>query len=132
MTTSYLLDTNAISHVMRNVRGSVAVRLASVPDGHRFVSSIVVAEISFGLRKSGATTLKERANRILRHFDVVPFTAEDGPSYARLRTNLERAAMPFDANDALIAAQAITRGLVVVTHDQQMHDFPGLAATDWQ
>jgi tRNA(fMet)-specific endonuclease VapC len=130
--TSYFLDTNAISHVMRNPRGAVGVRLSAVPDGHRLVSSIVVAEISFGLRKSGTTTLKERANRILRHFDVVPFTAEDGPSYARLRTSLEQDALPFDANDALIAAQAITRGYVVVTHDQQMHDFPGLATADWQ
>ena len=130
--TSYLLDTNAISHVMRNPRGVVGVRLASVPDGHRLVSSIVIAEVSFELRKSGATRLKERASRILRHFDVVPFTAEDGPTYARLRTSLEQDGLPFDANDALIAAQAITRGYVVVTHDQQMHNFPGLTTADWQ
>ena len=135
---SFLLDTNVISHVMKFPNGPVAARFATTTKGERFLSSVVVAEIRYGLHKApAAVRLAARAEEVMRRCQsVVPFSESDGQAYAKLRTQLEKCALPFDANDLLIASQALQRDWVLVTHDQQMMSYPEtgleLRVEDWQ
>jgi len=54
------------------------------------------------------------------------------PTYASLRLQLDRAGTRIGALDQLIAAQAVTFGLVVVTNNvREFRRVPGLRVENW-
>jgi tRNA(fMet)-specific endonuclease VapC len=67
----YLLDTNTISHIVKNQQ-KVIKRLVSIPMSAIYISSITYAEIQYGLAKRlGAKTLKNTINELLKRIDVL-------------------------------------------------------------
>lgn len=66
-------------------------------------------------------------------FEVVAFDAEDARAAGAVRAALAAAGTPIGPYDALIAGQALARGLVLVTHNP--HEFArveGLRVEDWE
>jgi len=57
-----------------------------------------------------------RLERFLLPLEIVPFDAEAGRQYGRLRSELERAGCPIGSNDLLIAAQALSLDVMLVTN----------------
>lgn len=131
----YLLDTNAISHIMRNAEGAVASRyrqrlLATEPC--QMVTSIVVqCELAFGLAKKSSPRLQAAYDIQMRQMPVLPLDGDVARHYAQLRSSLEFAGTPMDANDLLIAAHALTVDAVVVTSDSAFLRVPGLRVENW-
>jgi tRNA(fMet)-specific endonuclease VapC len=63
---------------------------------------------------------------------LAPFDAEDALAYGRLRAALERKGQMPGELDCLIAAQAVARGLVLVTGNvREFKRVPGLAVENW-
>jgi len=57
---------------------------------------------------------------------LLEFTSADAVMYAGARSSLERAGMAIGPRDMLIAAQALERGLIVVSgHDQEYRRVQG-------
>ena len=67
----YLLDTGVVSDLLRNPRGVVADRVASVGEGMVCTSIVVAAELRFGAVKSGSPKLAERVDLILSALEVL-------------------------------------------------------------
>ncbi len=111
----YLLDTNVISHLIREPHGSVAKRIAEVGETNVATSIIVVAEIKFGIAKKGSRILSEQAATILAAIDVLPFAHPAEEQYGEIRAELERTGRPIGNNDLLIAAHALTLDSILVT-----------------
>ena len=132
---TYLLDTNVISHVMRNPTGLVAQRIfgREEHEGNSGVctSLVVQCELLFGLSRRPSQRLQSAYARQMEQLPVLPLEDNVGPHYATLRTHLELAGTPIGANDTLIAAHALALGATLVTADAEFSRVPGLSVENW-
>jgi tRNA(fMet)-specific endonuclease VapC len=115
----YLLDTNAVSDLVRNPHGKVAERLFKVGETQVCTSIIVAAELRYGAEKKQSRRLSAQLEAVLGALEILPFEEPADVSYGSLRAQLERAGTPVGANDLLIAAQALTLGYTVVTNNEK-------------
>lgn len=132
MTASYLLDTNILSDLVRRPQGAVAKRIAEVGEDAVCTSIIVAAELRYGAAKKGSERLTRQLGAILSRLAVLGLDAPMDEAYAAIRTHLERAGTPIGGNDLLIAAQARSLGLTVVTANVgEFSRVPDLAVETW-
>lgn len=129
----WMLDTNALSEVIRNPRGHVGERLAHADPGAVCTSVVVACELRFGARRKGSETLTRRVEQLLEVLPVLAFDAPADRHYADIRVELERAGTPIGSHDLLIGAHARSLQLTLVTHNlRELARVPGLALEDWQ
>ena len=68
----------------------------------------------------------------LSPFDIIPFTSEDAVVAGKLRGYLERQGTPIGPYDVQIAAQGLSRGVTVITHNtDEFSRVPNLKLEDW-
>ncbi len=133
--TTYLLDTNIISRIMRDAQGPEArhyrARLLREPDCTVVTSVVVQCELLFGLIKRPSQRLQTAYERQMEQLLVLPLDDSVCSHYARLRAHLEQAGTPIGANDTLIAAHAIALGATLVTADAEFTRVPDLKTENW-
>ena len=130
--TRYLLDTNIVSDLVRHPHGRVAQRIRSVGEAHICTSIIIAAELRYGAAKKSSPKLTAQLAAILGAFEVVPFEAPADLTYGQIRARLEQMGMPIGGKDLLIAAQAVTMGLTLVTdNEKEFGRIEGLARENW-
>lgn len=111
----YLLDTNILVAISKK-RPGLAERMALMPAGAIWVSSVVLAEIEYGIVKSTRPELNRQVyDAVLQDFDVIDFGEGAARRYGTLRVDLERRGQIIGPNDLMIAAQALASGAVLVT-----------------
>lgn len=133
MAESYLLDSNTIIAAIKGEPRALLNRITSLAPSRLCLSTLVYAELQYGADKSqhGA---KARAalEVIVTGFERLPFDTDDAFAYARIRAALERKGNMIGALDCLIAAQAVARGLVLVTDNlREFRRVPGLKCENW-
>ncbi len=111
----YLLDTNILIAMSKEKPG-LAFRLQRYPAEAILLSTVVLAELEYGIAKSS----RQEHNRLvydtlLRNFRVVGFDAEAARHYGPIRADLEKKGRLIGPYDMLIAAQAKTLNAVLVT-----------------
>ena len=132
MTASYLLDTNILSDLVRHPQGPVAKRIAEVGEDAICTSIIVAAELRYGAVKRQSERLTQQLELILSRLPILSFDAPMDEAYAAIRAHLERAGTPIGGNDLLIAAQARSLGLTVVTANLgEFSRVPDLSTETW-
>jgi tRNA(fMet)-specific endonuclease VapC len=131
---TYLLDTNTIVRYLNGRAPNVRVRLSAVPLTELAVSTIVVAELRYGAAKSSNPAKALAAqNQLLNLIDTIPFDQAAADAYGQIRATLEQQGRPIGANDLLIAATALSRGLTLVTHNTgEFSRINGLFLEDWE
>jgi predicted nucleic acid-binding protein len=116
----YLLDTNVISELRkRKLHGAVTAWIESLRDQDIQVPAVAIAELQNGAQitrrqdREKADELEQWIDRIMRTFVVIPMDGSMFREWARLmaRTSDDLAA------DAMIAATARIRGMVVATRN---------------
>jgi tRNA(fMet)-specific endonuclease VapC len=76
--------------------------------------------------------LHSQLEAVLSVIVILPFQEPADRQYATLRYHLENAVTPIGPNDMLIAAQAISLGLILVTDNfKEFSQVPGLAVENW-
>jgi tRNA(fMet)-specific endonuclease VapC len=115
----FLLDTDTCIYVLKQKQSAIRHLLAT-PREDVAVSVITEAELRTGAAKSTAPgkTL-HRIENFLLPLTLVDFTSDDSIAYAAVRARLERAGTPIGPLDTLIAAQAVARGLILVTNNER-------------
>ena len=132
MTASYLLDTNILSDLVRRPQGAVADRIAQVGEDAVCTSIIVAAELRYGAAKRQSERLIRQLDLILSRLPILGLDAPMDEAYAAIRTHLERAGTPIGGNDLLIASQARSLGLTVVTANiGEFSRVPDLSVETW-
>ena len=129
----YLLDTNICIFMMRQSSPSVLARIDRMDPDSLFLSSVTVYELQYGAEK-GNWGEKHRQNLklFLSPFTILPFDSEDAVAAAKIRAFLAKRGTPIGPYDIQIAAQGMTRDLIVVTHNfGEFSRIPGLAVEDW-
>ena len=128
----YLLDTNIVSDLMRHPQGRVASHLERVGDKALCTSIVVVAELKFGVAKSGSRALRTNLDAILSALEILPLKAPADQRYAEIRAHLESVGKTIGPNDLLIAAHCLAEGLVAVTANaDEFARVPGLKVEYW-
>lgn len=129
---SYMLDTNILSHLVRQPQGPVAARIADVGEDAVLTSIVVACELRYGAAKRGSRKLTRQVEAVLGAITIVPLEAGVDRHYAALRTALERKGTPIGANDMLIAAHARATGAVCVTANvSEFKRVPALKVENW-
>lgn len=129
----YLLDTNICIYAINGRHPSLTKNLLTIPPDEIAVSSITVGELEYGAAKShwGDRT-RQTMYAFLSNFTVIPFDNEDAACFGNLRAALAQARTPIGAYDVMIAAQGLTKGLTVITHNTgEFSRVPGLKLADW-
>ena len=127
-----MLDTNALSELIRNPQGPLTRRIAAVSPSAVCTSAIVACELRFGAQRKGSAPLKERVEALLDALAVLPFDHPADVHYAEIRHDLERRGTRIGSHDLLIAAHARSRGLTLITHNiREFQRVPGLRVEDW-
>lgn len=133
MSTIVLLDTNIISHIMRQPAGLAARRASELSVTERLCTSVVVqSELLFGLAKNPSKRIQSAYDVAMAGIDVLPLENSAAPQYARIRASLESEGKPIGANDLLIAAHALALDATLVTDNEtEFRRVPGLRVENW-
>jgi tRNA(fMet)-specific endonuclease VapC len=128
----YMLDTNAISEMVRNPEGLLATRATALDDAVLCTSAIVVSELRFGLRKKGAVSLARQVEAVLGEIEILPYEAQVSLAYAETRSALEKKGRPIGSTDLFIAAHALALDLTLVTANiREFSRVEGLKVENW-
>lgn len=131
----YLFDTNVLSHLVRRQPDTVLLRkLLEHPSECLFTSCICVMELRHGaVRRDDRGALWRRIqNDILTRVGILGLGEEEAILAGDLLAYLWKAGKPIEAEDVLIAATAIVKGLTVVTNNlAHFGRIPNLRVEDW-
>lgn len=120
----YLLDTNVVVALTVDEEEAVVRRAAECDAGDMVTSSIVLAEVAFGTER-GDPPAMELLRAFVEEVPVLDFDYKAALVYAQLP--FKRASF-----DRLIAAHALSHGLIVVTgNEKDFADVPGLVVENW-
>jgi tRNA(fMet)-specific endonuclease VapC len=128
-----LLDTDICIYLIRRRPPEVLHRFEEYEVGDIGVSSITVAELYFGARKSRHATQNTRAlEQFLLPLEIVEFGFEAAVAYGDVRATLEKQGTPIGPLDTLIAALAISLGVTLVTNNsREFARVPDLELDNW-
>ena len=132
MSYSYLLDTNILSDFIKHPTGRIFSQIQDVGEEKICTSIVVACELRFGAEKSNSFRLKQRIKLAFSIIPVLPLMADADHNYATIRTHLERQGTPIGSNDLLIAVQAFTLNLTLVTANvREFSRVPNLKVENW-
>ncbi len=129
----YLVDTNILIYLMNSKSMKLRQKFTSKSIDDFCVSSITVAELVYGARKSKHIDKNiNAAIKILSPFTIIDFTSLDAFEYGDIRAALERKGNVIGANDLLIAAQDRRLNLIVLTANIKEYErVDGLNVENW-
>lgn len=129
----YMLDTNVCIATIKECPEEVKEKLLKIQVGEIGISSIVVAELWYGIRLSGMRKHNEVAlNEFLEYVIVLDWPEEAAPEYGRIRAQLKKKGTPIGANDLLIAAHALALDAVLVTDNiREFRRIQNLKIENW-
>jgi predicted nucleic acid-binding protein len=127
----YLLDTNAISDLMR-ADSRIETWLAAIGENDRVVTcTIVRGEILFGIARLPETKrradIERKAHRLFEALpcEAVPEQAAD--FYAAIKSARQRRGLTLDENDLWVAATALAMDATLVSRDSDFAGIDGLS-----
>ncbi len=128
----YLLDTNMLSHLIRQPQGPVAAHIADVGEANVLTSVIVACELRYGAAKRSSKRLTRQVEAVLTALTIRPLESDVERVYASIRATLEKRGTPIGAHDLLIAAHARALGAVCVTDNvAEFTRVPALKVENW-
>ena len=128
-----MLDTNICIYLIREHPPSVLERFASHAVGDIGISVMTLAELEYGVSKSGRPAKnREALDQFISPLDVVLFDRQATAAYGRLRTTLEKRGQSIGSMDLLIAAHALSLDVRLITRNvREFGKVPGLRIEDW-
>ena len=129
----YLLDTNICIYALKNRPPEVLQRFEAVGRTAVAVSVITVLELRHGAEKSQQRQASlSRLEFFLSPMNILPFEEVDAEIGGRIRAHLDRLGRPIGDLDSLIAAQALSRDMILVTNNlREFERVPDLRTENW-
>lgn len=127
----YLLDSNALIALLKAHPGFLSRIRQHAPQDFA-IPAIIAHELFYGAYK-GQRTAENLARIEALKFEVLEFDREDARQAGELRAHLAAAGTPIGPYDVLIAGQALSRDIILVTHNtREFHRVPDLRVEDWE
>lgn len=132
MALGYLLATDTVSFLIRRPSPALERRFKRTPANQVALSVVTEMEIRFGLARNPGLRIAGLVESFLAGMTILPLTSDVAPVYARIRAALEAKGTPIGPHDLVIAAQAVTTRLTLVSRNlTEFRRVPGLRCLDW-
>ncbi|ANK94892.1 MULTISPECIES: type II toxin-antitoxin system VapC family toxin [Rhizobium] len=130
---THLIDTNAVIALIGRKSDMLLARLMESDEGSIGLSTVVMHELYYGAHKSAKISYNLETLRLfMADFPAVGFEREDARAAGEIRAALAAKGKPIGPYDVLIAAQARSRDLVLVTNNVgEFQRVEGLRVEDW-
>jgi len=132
----YLLDTNILIEFLEETP-SVVEHVLKVGSRQCCMSVVSLHELFYGAylakekKKEYYDKEIKKINFLLEYFAVLPINA-NGESYGKIKYALRKIGKPVDEFDMLIASQAVSEGLTVVTDNiKHFENMPDVKVANW-
>ncbi len=113
-----MLDTNICIYLLKNKPPGIRGKIDRIEFESLTISSISVAELYFGVEKSGNSQINlKNLNNFLSPIIILSFDIHAARIYGIIRSILEREGKLIGPNDMLIAAHALSTDSILVTNN---------------
>ena len=129
----YLLDTNICIYILKQKPVKVLTTLKGISENKIFISSITQAELHYGVEKSRFID-KNRAAlmEFLSIFTEISFSDYDAVAFGQIKVSLQKRGLIIGPYDLLIAAQAKSRNMILVTNNvKEFNRIENLQIENW-
>jgi tRNA(fMet)-specific endonuclease VapC len=128
----YLLDTNIVIYTMKNRPHQVKKRFEQY-QGRMGISTVTLGELVFGAEHSQQVEQNlSDIEAMIARLEVLPFDTRAAYHFGQIRAALYRIGKPIGPYDMMIAGQALSTGLKLVTNNtKEFECVPGLVLEDW-
>lgn len=129
----FLLDTNICIYIIKRKPQPVIERFNTLQPSDVGISSITVAELEYGACKSQKPDQNKAAlQQFLIPLEILVFDQQAAQVYGTIRADLERLGQVIGSLDILIAAQAKSEGITLVTNNiREFSRIPNLHLENW-
>jgi tRNA(fMet)-specific endonuclease VapC len=127
----YMLDADTVSYALRG-QGHVATRLLEHRPSELCISAITLAELNFGAEAKRSRKIRRAIRNFTKDVAIVSFDEASAERFAAVAVALAARGQPIGVYDTLVAAQALSMGLTVVTNNtRHFSRVQGLAVENW-
>ncbi len=128
-----MLDTNTCIYLIKKKNPKILSQLKKHPVGAVGISSITLAELSYGVSKSGHIEKnREALQDFILPLEIADFDEKAAEAYGNVRANLENAGTPIGSMDMLIGSHALNLNATLVTNNiREFKRIKGLKVVDW-
>ena len=113
---TYLLDTDTVSYLYKG-EGNVITEFVSKKPSDIAISAISAAELRLGARRKGSKKINHWLDVLFESVTIIAFDKEAAEIFGRVAAKLLNKGSPIGENDTMIASQALSNGLIVVTNN---------------
>ncbi|MDK4732108.1 type II toxin-antitoxin system VapC family toxin [Rhizobium sp. CNPSo 3490] len=130
---THLIDTNAVIALIGRKSDMLLAHVMDSDEGSIGLSSIVMQDLYYGAYKSAKISYNLETLRLfMADFPTVGFEREDALAAGEIRAALAAKGPPIGPYDVLIAAQAKTRDLVLISNNVgEFRRVDGLRVENW-
>ncbi len=116
----YLLDTNICIYIINKKPLSTIERIREKQINEIAISTITIAELEYGVERSQHTDQNRIAViEFLVPFNILEFDQDAAIAYGKIRKQLESKGTPIGPMDLLLASQALSHHLILVTNNEK-------------
>ncbi len=130
----FLLDTCICIYLINKRPLPLLSKFKQYQPGEIGISVITASELQYGVAKSfrQEENQEERLDTFLAPFEILPYDAGAISTYGRIRADLEKRGQLIGPLDMLIAAQALSSSLILVTNNEkEFQRIPDLRLENW-
>ena len=130
---TYLLDTNTCIYIINKKPAPVIKRIRTKQPEEVAISTITIAELEYGVAGSKFPDRNRAAlMEFLLPFTILEFDQTAALFYGIIRSHLDSLGKPIGSMDMLLAAQAQSRNLTMVTNNEsEFKRVEGLLIENW-
>lgn len=127
----FMLDTDIASYAIKG-HPTIGERLLIHRPSSICISSIAVAELTYGAERLNSSKLQTSIDRFIGDIKVLPFDYNAAVLYGKVAAALARQGSPIGEYDTLIAAHALSAGMTLVTNNiRHFSRVAGLKTENW-
>ena len=116
----YLLDTNICIYIRQKKSVELLGRFERLRPGDAAISVITYGELLYGAEKSAQRSAAlERLNELALLLPPLALPEAAGPTYGKIRAELESRGEVIGNNDLWIAAHALADRLILITNNER-------------
>ena len=130
---NYFLDTNICIYFLKGRYLSIVKKLQSYTPSQIKISTIVQAELFYGVEKSQQKKKNlDALHSFLAPFEIIPFDTQAAKVYGEIRSLQEVKGKAIGPNDLLIASSVLAHSGVLVTNNiKELSMIPQLKLENW-
>jgi tRNA(fMet)-specific endonuclease VapC len=129
----YFLDTNICAYFISRRYPTVTARFRASGPGELAISSLVAAELAYGVEHSARVdTNRQALTGFLHLVTVLPWDESAMWHFAKNKSRLKKSGTPIGELDLLIGCQALALDAVMVTNNtREFERIDGLKLENW-